>query len=174
MKHEWAIWQRYYQRRGTIRRRRRRRNSRQGQHDASAGDTDGCRDGRRPLAAMDAMGNKMNQGREIDRRGFIRGLSALGLSECTWRRAAAQAATVPLQRLAEEKGLMFGSSLALKYCVQSAAYQQLFISQCDIATPELHMKWDSLQRGRDYAMHSGTTGHRKTKRLSPGCSHMTR
>jgi endo-1,4-beta-xylanase len=97
-------------------------------------------------AAMDAMGNKMNQGREIDRRGFIRGLSALGLSECTWRRAAAQAATVPLQRLAEEKGLMFGSSLALKYCVQSAAYQQLFISQCDIATPELHMKWDSLSR----------------------------
>ncbi len=95
-------------------------------------------------AAMDAMENKMNQGREIDRRKFIRGLGALGLSEWTWRRAASQAATVPLHRLAEEKGLMFGSSLALKYCVQSAAYQQLFISQCDIATPELHMKWDSL------------------------------
>jgi len=86
----------------------------------------------------------MNQGRQIDRRVFIQGLGALGLSEWTWRRAAARAATVPLQRLAEEKGLMFGSSLALKYCVQSAAYQQLFISQCDIATPELHMKWDSL------------------------------
>jgi endo-1,4-beta-xylanase len=93
---------------------------------------------------MDRTGSKMNEGRKIDRREFIQGLGALGLSEWTWRRAAAQAATVPLQRLAAEKGLMFGSSLALKYCVQSAAYQRLFVSQCDIATPELHMKWDSL------------------------------
>jgi endo-1,4-beta-xylanase len=89
-------------------------------------------------------GSKMNEGRKIDRREFIQGLGALSLSEWTWRRAAAQAATVPLQQLAAEKGLMFGSSLALKYCVQSAAYQQLFVSQCDVATPELHMKWDSL------------------------------
>ncbi len=55
-----------------------------------------------------------------------------------------QSAAIPLQRLAAEKGLLFGSCLALKYCVQSAAYQQLFLSQCDIATPELHMKWNSL------------------------------
>ena len=39
---------------------------------------------------------------------------------------------------------MFGSCLALKYFVQSAAYQQLFVWQCGIATPELHMKWSSL------------------------------
>ena len=57
---------------------------------------------------------------------------------------AVQAAAIPLQRLAAEKGLLFGSCLALKYFVQSAAYQQLFLSQCDIATPELHMKWNSL------------------------------
>jgi len=91
----------------------------------------------------------MNEGRKIDRREFVQGLGvqvlgALGLSEWTWRRAAAQAATAPLRQLAAEKGLVFGSSLALKYFLQSTAYQQLFVSQCDIATPELHMKWDSL------------------------------
>ena len=37
---------------------------------------------------------------------------------------------------------IFGSCLALKYFVQSAAYQELFLAQCDIATPELHMKWN--------------------------------
>jgi endo-1,4-beta-xylanase len=63
-----------------------------------------------------------------------------------WAAARAGAAAVPLQQLASEKGLLFGSCLALKYFVQSAAYQQLFVSQCNIATPELHMKWDSLSR----------------------------
>ena len=62
---------------------------------------------------------------------------------------AVQTAAIPLQRLAAEKGLVFGSCLALKYCVQSAAYQQLFLSQCDIATPELHMKWNSLSSQPD-------------------------
>ncbi len=42
------------------------------------------------------------------------------------------------------RGLLFGSCLALKYFVQSPAYQQLFLTQCDIATPEVHMKWNSL------------------------------
>ncbi len=56
----------------------------------------------------------------------------------------AQAAAVPLQRLAAEKGLLFGSCLALKYFVQSPAYQQLFLAQCNISTPEVHMKWNSL------------------------------
>jgi endo-1,4-beta-xylanase len=32
----------------------------------------------------------------------------------------------------------------LKYCVQAPAYQQLFLEQCGMATPEVHMKWDSL------------------------------
>jgi endo-1,4-beta-xylanase len=84
---------------------------------------------------------------EIGRRDFIRQLVALGsVASATWAwpRATAQAATEPLQRLAREKGLLFGSCLALKYFAQSAAYQQLFLAQCDIATPELHMKWNSL------------------------------
>jgi endo-1,4-beta-xylanase len=59
-------------------------------------------------------------------------------------RCLAQEATASLQALAAEKGVMFGSCLALKYCVQSAAYQQLFLSQCGMATPEVHMKWSSL------------------------------
>ena len=50
----------------------------------------------------------------------------------------------PLQRLAFDKGLLFGSCLALKYFAQSPAYEQLFLAQCDLATPELHMKWSSL------------------------------
>jgi endo-1,4-beta-xylanase len=80
----------------------------------------------------------------MHRRDFIKDLSAVGWLASSPGRAAAQAAAIPLQRLAAEKGLMFGSCLALKYCAQSSAYQQLFLSQCDIATPELHMKWNSL------------------------------
>ena len=80
----------------------------------------------------------------INRRNFIKELSVLVWLARAPGQLAAQAATIPLQRLAAEKGLMFGSCLALKYCVQSSAYQQLFVSQCDIATPELHMKWNSL------------------------------
>jgi endo-1,4-beta-xylanase len=58
----------------------------------------------------------------------------------------AQAATAPLQLLAAEKGLLFGSCLALKYFVQAPAYQQLFLAQCNISTPEVHMTWSSLSR----------------------------
>ncbi len=81
---------------------------------------------------------------EIDRRDFIKKLGALGAMRWTRHRAALEAGTASLKQMAAEKGLLFGSCLALKYCVQSAAYQQLFLSQCDIATPELHMKWNSL------------------------------
>src|ERR1700677_95016 len=81
---------------------------------------------------------------KIDRRNFTAQLGALGLA--SWFRPlnAFEAAAAPLQRLAANKGLLFGSCLALKYFVQSPAYQQLFVEQCDIATPELHMKWSSL------------------------------
>ncbi len=58
--------------------------------------------------------------------------------------ANAQPVTRSLQQLAGQKGLSFGSCLALKYCVQAPEYQQLFLSQCGIATPEVHMKWSSL------------------------------
>jgi endo-1,4-beta-xylanase len=81
---------------------------------------------------------------EIDRRDFIKRLGALGAVAWTLPRTKLEAATASLKQLAAEKGLLFGSCLALKYCVQSAAYQQLFLAQCDIATPELHMKWNSL------------------------------
>jgi endo-1,4-beta-xylanase len=81
---------------------------------------------------------------KMDRRDFIKKLGALGATRWTWPQAAFQAATATLKQLAQEKGVLFGSCLALKYCVQSAAYQQLFLAQCDIATPELHMKWNSL------------------------------
>jgi endo-1,4-beta-xylanase len=83
-------------------------------------------------------------GTTIDRRDFIRALSASCLAQCIPPPAGAQAATVALHRLAAARGLLFGSCLALKYFVQSAAYQQLFIDQCGVATPEVHMKWSSL------------------------------
>jgi endo-1,4-beta-xylanase len=81
---------------------------------------------------------------KIDRRDFTTQLGALGLAGWFRPRSAFEAETAPLQRLAANKGLLFGSCLALKYFVQSPAYQQLFVEQCDIATPELHMKWSSL------------------------------
>ena len=80
----------------------------------------------------------------LNRREFVQELSAAAGLALVRQTGFAQHAALPLQRLAADKGLMFGSCLALKYCVQSAAYQQLFLSQCDIATPELHMKWNSL------------------------------
>jgi endo-1,4-beta-xylanase len=80
----------------------------------------------------------------INRRDFIRVLSAAGLAQCIPPPVMAQAATVSLHQLAAAKGLLFGSCVALKYFVRSAAYQQLFLAQCNIATPEVHMKWSSL------------------------------
>jgi endo-1,4-beta-xylanase len=81
---------------------------------------------------------------KMNRRRFVKSLSALGCASLVRETEAAERAALPLQRLAADKGLMFGSCLALKYCVQSEAYQNLFLAQCDIATPELHMKWNSL------------------------------
>jgi endo-1,4-beta-xylanase len=81
---------------------------------------------------------------KMDRRDFIQKLGALGATGWIRPQAAFQAATASLKQLAQEKGVLFGSCLALKYCAQSEAYQQLFLAQCDIATPELHMKWNSL------------------------------
>jgi endo-1,4-beta-xylanase len=80
----------------------------------------------------------------IDRRDFTTQLCALGLADCLRTYNAFAAVAVPLQRLAADKGLLFGSCLALKYFLQSPAYQQLFVEQCEIATPELQMKWSSL------------------------------
>jgi endo-1,4-beta-xylanase len=60
------------------------------------------------------------------------------------RAANAQPAPRSLEQLAGQKGLLFGSCLALKYCVQAPQYQQLFLAQCSVATPEIHMKWSSL------------------------------
>jgi len=76
----------------------------------------------------------------------MRVLGAAAVAELASLEVKAQAASVPLKRLADQKGLLFGSCLALKYFGQSPPYKQLFVSQCDIATPELHMKWDSLSR----------------------------
>lgn len=80
----------------------------------------------------------------MNRRELLNALLAAGIAEACHLPALAQAATVPLKDLASEKGVLFGSCLALKYFAQSPAYQQLFIRECDIATPELHMKWNSL------------------------------
>jgi endo-1,4-beta-xylanase len=81
---------------------------------------------------------------KMDRRDFIKKLGVLGAAGWTRTQPELQAAMASLKQLAQEKGLLFGSCLALKYCAQSAAYQQLFLAQCDVATPELHMKWNSL------------------------------
>ena len=80
----------------------------------------------------------------MHRREFLSAFAALSLAHGLAPAARGLPATQSLQQLAGEKGLLFGSCLALKYCVQAPAYQQLFLAQCGIATPEVHMKWDSL------------------------------
>ena len=72
--------------------------------------------------------------------------TAFAVAEWASLEAGAQAAAAPLKRLGDQKKIVFGSCLALKYFDQSPAYKELFLSQCDIATPELHMKWDSLSQ----------------------------
>jgi endo-1,4-beta-xylanase len=81
---------------------------------------------------------------KMDRRDFIKRLGVLGAAGWIRTPAALAAATASLKQLAQEKGVLFGSCLALKYFAQSAAYQQLFLAQCDLATPEVHMTWSSL------------------------------
>lgn len=81
----------------------------------------------------------------MNRRDFVTALGVAAAAKWSSSGAAvAEAAMSPLKQLADERGLLFGSSLALKYFNQSSAYKQLFVSQCDIATPELQMKWNSL------------------------------
>lgn len=80
----------------------------------------------------------------INRRSLLKRMLAAGVAQraCPW--ALAQEAASSLKELASRKGVLFGSCLALKYFGQSPAYEQLFVKECDIATPELHMKWNSL------------------------------
>lgn len=80
----------------------------------------------------------------MNRRDFVKVLGVSAMAEWASFEVRAQAAVAPLKELADQKRLMFGSCLALKYFNQSPSYKELFLSQCDIATPELHMKWDSL------------------------------
>jgi endo-1,4-beta-xylanase len=82
----------------------------------------------------------------MNRRDFVTTLGAAAVTNWAAASAMAQPAITSLKQLAGRKGLLFGSSLALKYFGQSPKYKQLFISQCDVATPELHMKWNSLSR----------------------------
>ena len=88
--------------------------------------------------------HRRRAGSDINRRDFIKELGVMGVAQWAAAAAMADAATLPLKRVAAEKGLLFGSCLALKYFVQSAAYQQLFLAQCSMVTPEMHMKWASL------------------------------
>src|SRR3984957_3334265 len=80
----------------------------------------------------------------INRREFIQVLGTAGLAQWFPLPVMAQLVTASLNQLASARGLLFGSCLALKYFVQSPAYQQLFLAQCSVATPEIHMKWSSL------------------------------
>ncbi|NYF79608.1 endo-1,4-beta-xylanase [Granulicella arctica] len=82
----------------------------------------------------------------MNRRDFLTALGATVATKWMSLEVTAQAAAAPLKQLAAQKGLMFGSSLAMKYFDQLSAYKQLFVSQCDIATPEFQMKWNSLSR----------------------------
>jgi endo-1,4-beta-xylanase len=88
--------------------------------------------------------DRMDRMDRMTRRDFLRGLSALGVAHCAAAQSVVEPAVISLKQLAADKGLLFGSCLALKYCVQSPAYESLFVAQCDLATPELHMKWNSL------------------------------
>jgi endo-1,4-beta-xylanase len=82
----------------------------------------------------------------MNRRDFMKVLGASSIAGWAYADTEMHAKIVPLQQLADQKQIMFGSCLALKYFNQSPSYKNLFLSQCDIATPELHMKWDSLSR----------------------------
>jgi endo-1,4-beta-xylanase len=83
----------------------------------------------------------------IHRREFVCYLAALGMAASSRLGQAQRLAASSLKQLAAGRGLLFGSCMALKYGVQSPEYQQLFVEQCDLATPEFQMQWGSLSRG---------------------------
>ena len=104
----------------------------------------------------------------MNRRELLHALLAAAIAETCAVPAAAQAEPAPLKDRASEKGVSFGSCLALKYFGQSPAYQQLFLRECDIATPELHMKWNSLSSGPgtyDFANADRFVSFCKSKRI---------
>ena len=84
----------------------------------------------------------------MKRRDVLKSISTIGFATLGSRFGFTQSLPPSLKQIGQSKGLLFGSSLALKYFVQSPSYKQLFISECDIATPEIHMKWSSLSNAR--------------------------
>lgn len=80
----------------------------------------------------------------MHRRELLGLIAGFVLAQCFAPDFNAEPVTTSLQHFAAERGLLFGSCLAMKYCAQEPAYQQLFLEQCGMATPEVHMKWDSL------------------------------
>lgn len=83
------------------------------------------------------------RGITLNRRQFIEALGATGAVTLGARRAGA-AATPSLKQVGASKGLLVGSCIAMKYFDQQPSYRDLFLSQCSIATPEIHMKWNSM------------------------------
>jgi len=82
----------------------------------------------------------------INRRNFI---TTLGAAAVSVRFSASETGHIYIESLkkhANQKGVLFGSSLALKYFDRFPAYRELFLAQCDVATPEFQMKWNSLSR----------------------------
>ncbi len=80
----------------------------------------------------------------MNRRTFLKGMASSSVAGPMFPGRAMVSAAASLKSFAAQKGLLFGSCFALKYAAASPQYEELFLSQCDIATPEVHMKWNSM------------------------------
>ncbi|WP_294391520.1 endo-1,4-beta-xylanase [uncultured Sphingomonas sp.] len=76
----------------------------------------------------------------VDRRTVLAGAAALALAP----RMAQAAAEPSLARIAQAKGMCFGSTMGLRNFLDPA-YRQLNASQCGLIVPETEMKWVALR-----------------------------
>jgi endo-1,4-beta-xylanase len=83
----------------------------------------------------------------MDRRDFVRTAAGAALAtKLDWMRAAFEA-DASLRAKAAAKGILFGSAADGRTLLPDQAFQQVFIRECAILTPEYELKFGTLRPG---------------------------
>jgi len=82
----------------------------------------------------------------MHRRDFVRTTAAAALAPSLARRLAWLRADATLKSKAAAKGILYGSAGPITL-LQDQAYQQAFIKECAILTPESELKWGTVHPG---------------------------
>lgn len=80
----------------------------------------------------------------MDRRTFVRTTAAAGLSATVSRLRLARAADASMKAKAAAKGILYGSSAYGPYLLPDPAFQQAFVRECAVLTPEVELKMGTV------------------------------